>query len=788
MLNKLHLRSMHTQTDTTTPKTGHGAKDTKAKSTASAMPSSGLGIGSFAQRARNKLAAHRGEGNASAHHAFDKLGVDHAPVESAKKHDDTVLEDVTPEQRNAQYAATAQHNQAFRAHLRGMGLETVHNSGGNNAGSNNNCAIYSLVDIAAPKLNAQQRHQAVDEIRASFDRAHPQEQGRMLLLDSGRGGHGPALMSLVNHKFGVNMEVGVVQAGVEDAHPVTHLGTMRSGDAASTGKPVTHKGVVWDQHGHFEALRQIAPKPVETQAQAQPQTQTQTQTPKPATSAKGAPFAKLAAIGKWRGGAPGAKASDGAGKSGKTNAAKTESYQLDVLDFKTDTADWSKDTQKAVGEASKLKETPDPKFILPPRKMNIGQAYDRSKPGFTAIESLGIRPFGNLFNAAAAGLHDPLKSVMQGVGGGVGGIHDAMLGGLNSHALVASMQKGKRYGQQLDDMLKKDVEKFQKDPQLDTLILTKDKKGNWAYDMKKVAKLAASDKPEHKEASAHAKNVFLTAYIKDEVAGKRQNRATYELTRNVVGMASAGAILGGTLGMAAAPAGAAAIGAKSAGLGLGFANALDGAKGVRGLKQRMRDDKEREIDSRFLNKRMDLKNVAYPKSVPQEAINGTHAVIKDNARIEANDVLFRSLLTGQHIDEEKSTEAKKGRADVAAKHAYGIVDYHVEEFAAGKDDALEDFHRHLSEPGLSQRDKGKRLESLIKNDPSLRQAYDLMRDVGMRSSEATVAIHKLVMRKIETKMAKDPDRIGAATQASQKYDGKPEAGDVRDMRGVLRRH
>jgi hypothetical protein len=259
----------------------------------------------------------------------------------------------------------------------------------------------------------------------------------------------------------------------------------------------------------------------------------------------------------------------------------------------------------------------------------------------------------------------------------------------------------------------------------------------------------------------------------------------------VVGMASAGAILGGTLGMAAPAAGAAAIGAKSAGLGLGVANALDGAKGVRGLKQRMRDDKEREIDGRFLAKRMDLKNVAFDKSMPQEAINGAHAAIKDNARIEANDVLFRSLLTGQHIDEKKSTEAKKGRADVAAKHAYGVVDHHVDAFAAsgsGKEDALEAFHRHVSEPGLSQREKGKRLEASIKGDPSLRQAYDLMRDVGMRSSEATVAIHKLVMRKIETKMAKDPERAGAATEAAQGYDGKPEAGDVRDMRAVLRRH
>lgn len=788
MLNKLNLRSTHTTADTKTAGTDSGAqaKSTSNETKARAMPSSGLQIGSFAQQVRHKLTPHRHEKNAAASHAFDTLGVKDAETQPVKK---PLAADVSPERRNEQYAAVAKQNQAFRTHLRGMGLETVHNSG-----SNNNCSIYSLVDIAAPKLDPQKRHQAVDEIRASFDHAHPDEKGNMLLLDMQRGGHGPALVALVNKKFGVNMEVGVVQAGVEDAHPLTHLGTVRAGDASSAGKPVTHKGVVWDQHGHFEALRQIAPKP----AAAVP-------APATATSAKAAPFAKLAAIGKFRGGAPAVKTAK------DTSEARTESYQLDALDFKTDTADWSSDAQKALSGTSEAKdthkdvsdtlvpkdETPeatpevkdtDPGFVVPPRKMNIGQAYDRSKPGFTAIESLGIRPFGNLFNAAAASMHGPSNAALLGAGGGVGGVHDALLGGLNAHALMASRQKGKRYGKQLDDMLKKDVEAFQKNPQLDTLILTKDKKGQWAYDMEKVAKVAASDKPEHKEASAHAKNVFLTAYIKDEVAGKRQNRATYEVTRNVVGIASAGAILGGTLGMAAPAAGAAAIGAKSAGLGLGFANALDGAKGVRGLKQRMRDDKEREIDGRFLARRMDLKDVAYDKTMPQEAINGAQAAIKDHARLEANEMLFRHLLTGQHIDEKKSTEAKKGRADVAAKHAYGVVDHQVDTFAAKKDGALEDFHRHVSAPGLSQREKSKRLEASIKNDPALRQAYDLMRDVGMRSSEATVALHKLVMRKIETNMAKDPERAGAATEAAQAYDGKPEAGDVRDMRAVLRRH
>jgi hypothetical protein len=797
MLEKLGIRSNHASSDVTTHKTDPGAKPQgKQKGAATSMPSSGLQIGSFAQKARHKLTHHSAQ-QTPASHAFGKLGFGDDAAAKTGTHDgaapsvksdapppkpkDSVVADVPADQRDAQYQAVAKHNQAFESHLHGMGLEVVHNSG-----SNNNCAIYSLLDIAAPKLDQAQRHQAAREVRASFDKTHPGEQGRMLLLDMQQGGHGQALVSLVNKKFGVNMEVGVVQAGYEAEHPVTQIGTLR-GEGANA-KPPTHHGVVWDKHGHYEAIRESAPKVAQTKvAQTKTadikaaETKPQTTTPAPVKTeaGKSKPFAKLASIGKWRGGASGAKSAD----------KKTESYQLAELNFKSDTADWSKDTQKAVGEASKLKDNPDPKFTLPPRKRDIGQAYDRSKPGFTAIETAGIRPFGNLLNAAAAGLHgEQAYSALLGAGGGVAGLHDAALGAMNGHALVASRQKAKRYGQQLDAMLAKDVEKFKKDPKLETLMLTKDAKGNWAYDMEKVAKLATSDKPEHKEASEHAKNVFLTAYIKDEVAGKRQNRATYELTRNTIGIASAGAILGGTLGMGAVPASAAAVGAKSAGLGLGFMNALDGAKGVRGLKQRMRDDKESEIDSRFLNKRMDMKHVAYPPATPQEAINGTHAKLKDDAKVEANDVLFRRLLTGQHIDETKSTDAKKGRAEIAAKHAYAVVDYHVNEYAAEKEGNLEAFHRNLNEPGMTQKDKTKRLTESIKGNDSLRSAYDLMRDVGMRRGEARAATHKLIMRKIETEIAKDPDRRGAATEAAQKYDGKPEAGDIRDMRAVLRRH
>ncbi|WP_279635217.1 hypothetical protein [Paraburkholderia lacunae] len=44
------------------------------------------------------------------------------------------------------------------------------------------------------------------------------------------------------------------------------------------------------------------------------------------------------------------------------------------------------------------------------------------------------------------------------------------------------------------------------------------------------------------------------------------------------------------------------------------------------------------------------------------------------------------------------------------------------------------------------------------------------------------------MRKIETSLASDPERVGAALESNKESDGRPDDGDVRDMRSVLRRH
>lgn len=167
---------------------------------------------------------------------------------SGKDKHTPVVADVPQAARNAQLDATRASNERFERSLAGQDMQPIRNSG-----RDNNCSIYALVQCARPDLDGPALDQAVSEIRAGFDAQHPDERGRMLLLDTNEGGHGAALVSLVNEKFGVDMQVGVVQAGVDDTHPVTTLGQFH-GSQHRAGQVPTHRVVVWDQHGHFEAI------------------------------------------------------------------------------------------------------------------------------------------------------------------------------------------------------------------------------------------------------------------------------------------------------------------------------------------------------------------------------------------------------------------------------------------------------------------------------------------------------------------------------------------------------
>ncbi|PAJ76509.1 hypothetical protein [Burkholderia ubonensis] len=438
-------------------------------------------------------------------------------------------------------------------------------------------------------------------------------------------------------------------------------------------------------------------------------------------------------------------------------------------------------------------------FRAPHPERQPGQAYDRSKPGFTLAETNGIRPLASLFNAAAAGRHGDVATGLA-IGGLASGLaHETAGAGMNGHALFASWRKRRRYDRQLSAMRDRDVAAFRAAAidsdvrRLDRLILARDRNGKLDYHLDKVMKLAASDDPQLAAESAHAKDVLLTIYIRHEVAGKRMNRAACELVRNALGIASGAALIAGTHGLAAAPASAAAVGAKQAGFALALLNALDIAKGVRGLKQRMRNDKAREIDRNALRNRMTFDARVISDATPDEVIEGIHAVLKDNGRIEANRQRFGKVFPGRWVNEKKSTANKDEMAELTAKHALTIIDRSIDRFAGDGPAKLHKFFEGIHVKNASTSQKKRALRDAIGKDDDLVDAYNLLCDLGMREGEARVAIESLIVRRIEIGLANDAATSRArATDAGRKYAEQAASGerapdDVAAMRTVLQR-
>ncbi|WP_323117774.1 hypothetical protein [Burkholderia alba] len=457
----------------------------------------------------------------------------------------------------------------------------------------------------------------------------------------------------------------------------------------------------------------------------------------------------------------------------------------------------------AAPRAAPAAATPPPPepalFLAPEPDRQPGQAFDRGKAGFTVVEANGYRPLAPALNAGGAG-QSGIAAAQFGIGSTAAGLaHEVLGAGLNGHAAAASWQKHRRYDRHLNAMLNADVDAFRNaagsraKPRLDTLILTRDRKGAFRYDLAKVMKLAASDDPALANESAHAKDVLLTLYVRDEVAGKRMNRAAYELGRNVLGIASGAALIAGTHGLAIAPGAAGAIAAKQAGFALGVVNALDVGKGVRGLKQRLRNDKAREIDSNERSARMRLDPATIPADAPEEAVAGVHAVLRDNGRIEADRKLFGKLFPGRLINEEKSSSNKNRMADQTVEHALRIIDRSVDRFAGDGQEKLHAFHAAIHVKDASMSRKKRALRDAIDRDPDLGSAYRLMRDLGMRRGEARYAIESLIARRIEIGLANDPQAAHArATESGRKHAARAAAGerspdDIASMRGVLQR-
>ncbi|MGQ7883492.1 hypothetical protein ACUTF1_31240, partial [Burkholderia pseudomallei] len=237
----------------------------------------------------------------------------------------------------------------------------------------------------------------------------------------------------------------------------------------------------------------------------------------------------------------------------------------------------------------------------------------------------------------------------------------------------------------------------------------------------------------------------------------------------------------------------AAVAAKQAGFALALLNALDVGKGVRGLKQRMRNDKARDIDRSALRSRMTLDTRGIDDETPDEAIKGVHAVLKDNGRIEADRKRFGKLFPGRWIDEKKSTTNKNDMADLTARHALTLVERSIARFAGEGDANLHAFHARVHPRNASTSQQKRALRDAIERDAHLVDAYNLMRDLGMRGGEARIAIDGLIARRIEIGLANDPATSRArATDAGRKHAEQQRSGerapdDVTAMRTVLQR-
>jgi hypothetical protein len=442
----------------------------------------------------------------------------------------------------------------------------------------------------------------------------------------------------------------------------------------------------------------------------------------------------------------------------------------------------------------------DPGFQMPAKRQRLGQPVDRDKPGFSLLETNKLRPDASVAAAVGISTHTtPGAAAGAVVGGSMTAAHEALGAVVNGHAFFAASERKKRYGTQLDSMLKDDLGKFEAkrasgEPiHPDTMIFKRknaikkvgdlhnagapgNKPVALEYDMEAVQKLATSDDPALKNESAHAKNVLLTAFLKDDVAAKQRNRAAYEFIRNSVAISAATATAIGTHGASVAVAGShaagVAAGQRIAGSAFSGASSLDVAKGIRGLKQRMRNDKAEVVGSYELQKRQafaeryagpnatadDKKIISDLGDASDKVIKDTHLAFREQARTQAGKETFGKIFPGSLINDKKSTAAKKEKRDVVGKHAYAVVDYHMGTSDPVKSEQhAEQWNEIMNTPNGTRKSRQKQFAAMIDKDPGMKTAYQLLRDTGMGRGESIYTMQRMIEMSVETKMAKNPE-------------------------------
>ena len=423
-------------------------------------------------------------------------------------------------------------------------------------------------------------------------------------------------------------------------------------------------------------------------------------------------------------------------------------------------------------------------FHIPERKHYIGEMMPREKRGYALIRSNDFRvmgPAANVTGIAIGGVAGPTIGAVANQGFVM--MHESVSAVTNLHAWYTSHNKRARYQEQLKSMLAQDLADVHLDraslgpqgaahrPQ-ELMIFKRDKKGEFEYDLTKVRQLAENDAPHLGSASLRAKNILLTAYI-SESATKQSNRAVYEGIRNTIALGGAAALIIGTHGGAIGAAAAGVAGAKGVGVAMGTLSSLDVAAAHRGVKQQLRDEKQRLIDSGIAQRNRQFAvdhSPAQPagadrlhelEAMPKPALQSLQKVFREQAVAEAAQQNFR-LVPGKLINHNKSTPEKDAYRSTVSAHAAAVFSACI----GIENPALVPKYRtvldELYASGPDQFTREKALKSAINADPNLKNGYRFLRDVGFRRSEARQTIHAALEQMCAPDVENLPDAVATA--------------------------
>ncbi|QTD94189.1 hypothetical protein [Burkholderia anthina] len=677
---------------------------------------------------------------------------------SAKDKYAPLVANVPPEKIAEQLAAVHASNKDFRAMLANRDMEPIPNGG-----KGNNCSIYSLVQCAAPDLDDAALHQVVGEIRAEFDAAHTGEAGQMLLLDANEGGHGKALVSLVNKRFGVDMQVGVVQAGVSPEHPVTTLGQFH-GERPS-GQARALRVVVWDQHRHFEAVTSTAGQAVVT---AEPKLATSTtgkgtevsparksSTPPHVTTTHSTTAESTspvtATVTKQASGGLGTSKSEGKVKGKSDDEPPGKSHDG------TSPASTKTTTEAATARPHGIaltKLVPNPssgakifrklgRWMRVDNENAVPQLLNRTKPEGGIVQGLSKAHMTTTAPSALQLAHESVNAVYA------------------AQELGSSAMRKSRYQAMLKQWPAADDEPKVKtggsEVPLSEIARRKDFQSR--YDLK----VAILGQPEGAEREQML-DVLTGRYIAEVQGKNRVVRSAIKTTMSVVGVGAGVGLAVGTHGVAPAALAGGAI--------LSGRDLLDNRKAAHSLKQHYRDKKMDAIDHGARQHRLKNKYTGEPGD---EEKAGWDSVRKDVSQQRIKRFL---PIKYDMFNENKSTGEKKQEVDLVKKHAAARVAGAVEE-SHGRH-SLQD--AYMKSSGVNKKALKQFYRDAVDADrredggSDIAAALQLMRDLGMSKMEAishlrTAAAGNLTRPKIDDedekkRLKEHPDAIVRAMMQS----------------------